>query len=93
MSAVAVDVICQHSKDGTIIPLRVKIKGEDGEYQAYTIDEYHDHSREGTRELPGGVYVTNETFVFECSIVSFGRKRIIWLVYEPTRVIWKLVMP
>ena len=38
----AVDVICQHSADGTIIPIRVRVKDEDGEYHAYTIKGYKD---------------------------------------------------
>lgn len=27
------DVICQHKKDGTIIPLKLRIEDEDGELQ------------------------------------------------------------
>lgn len=31
------DVICQHKIDGSIIPLKIRITDEDGEYQVYNI--------------------------------------------------------
>lgn len=34
------DVICQHKTDGTIIPLKIRIAGEDGEYQIFKIKSY-----------------------------------------------------
>ena len=36
------DVICQHKTDGTIIPLKIRITDEDGEYQVYNIKSYKD---------------------------------------------------
>ena len=38
------DVICQHKTDGTIIPLKIRITDEDGEYQVYNIKSYKDVS-------------------------------------------------
>ena len=32
-----VDVICQHNKDGSMIPMRVRLTDEDGAVQTYTI--------------------------------------------------------
>ena len=86
----AVDVICQHSLDGTIIPLRVRIKDEEGEYQAYTIKDYRDLSHQGTRIMPDGVYVTNQTLVYECNITVFGRTKKIRLYYETGGTVWKM---
>ena len=85
-----VDVICQHSRDGSLIPLRVRVKDDQGEYQTYRILEYKDMSHRGTRENPDGVFVTNNTFVFECAIMVFGRRRIIRLYYEPNNTVWKM---
>lgn len=31
----SLDVICQFKKDGTIIPLKIRLQDEDGEYQSY----------------------------------------------------------
>ena len=90
-NTVAVDVICQHSRDGTLIPLKVRVTDEEGEYQTYYIKGYKDHSHQGSRTLPTGVFVTNNTIVFECEIISFGRKRKIWLYYEEShRMVWTM---
>lgn len=85
-----IDVICQHSRDGTMIPLRIRVKDDEGEYQAYTIQGYRDLSHQGTRTMPDGVYVTDKTLVFECNITVFGRKKIIRLYYEPNGTVWKM---
>lgn len=87
-----VDVICQHSRDGSLIPLRVRVCDEEGQLQTYKIHQYKDQSHRGTRENPDGVYVTNNTFVFECIITVFGQKRVIRLYYEPGGTIWKMTV-
>ena len=85
-----IDVICQHSRDGTVIPLRVRIVDDDGEVQTYTIKGYKDVSHQGTRTMPDGMYVTDKTFVYECNIMAFGRRRMIRLYYEPSGTVWKM---
>lgn len=85
-----VDVICQHSRDGTIIPMRVRVVDADGDFQTYTIKSYRELSHQGTREMPDGVFVTNNTLVYECDIYNFGMKQIIRLYYEPSGTIWKM---
>ena len=45
----SVDVICQHCRDGTIIPMRVRLKDEEGMLQSYTIKGY--------RKVDGGSIV------------------------------------
>ena len=39
-----IDFICQHTMDGTVIPLRIRLRDEDGELQEYTIKGYRDKS-------------------------------------------------
>ena len=85
-----VDVICQHSADGTIIPMRVRITDEDGLRQAFTIKGYKDLSHHGTRTMPDGVYVTDKTLIFQCKISVIDRERIIMLYYDPTQTVWKM---
>ncbi len=87
---IPVDVICQHSRDGTISPIRIRIRDEEGEYQAYTIKEFNDISHHGARELPDGVYVSDRTLVFECYITVFGRRKMVRLYYEPSGTVWKM---
>ena len=90
--AKAVDVICQHSRDGTTIPMRVRVTDEDGQLQSYTIKGFRDLSHSGTREMPDGMYVNNSTLVFECYINDFGRKRLIRLYHEHNEHIWKMTV-
>ena len=78
-----VDVICQHNKDGSMIPMRVRLTDEDGAVQTYTIKSYEDLSHQGTRTMPDGMYVSDRTFVYECQVQAFGRYRMIRLYYEP----------
>jgi hypothetical protein len=72
------------------IPMRIRLKDEEGEYQTYTIKEYRDVSRRGTRTMPDGVYITNNTFAFECKILVFSVKKLIRLCYQPNNTIWLL---
>ncbi len=39
-----IDFICQHNKDGTIIPLKIRLQDEDGVYQEYKVHGYRDVS-------------------------------------------------
>ena len=36
-----IDVICQHSRDGKITPMKIRVIDEDGEYQEYKIKGYN----------------------------------------------------
>jgi hypothetical protein len=87
-----VDVICQHNKDGSMIPMRVRLTDEDGAVQTYTIKNYEDLSHQGTRTMPDGMYVTDRTFVYECQVQAFGRYRMIRLYYEPSGTVWKMTV-
>ncbi len=90
MLSQSADVICLHSKDGTIIPLRVRLVDEDGLQQAYSIKEYRDLSHQGARMMPDGMCVTNNTLIFECKISVFGREKKINLYSDPPNLIWKV---
>ena len=85
-----VDLICQHSADGTIIPLRVRFNDEDGESQTFNIKDYEDLSHQGTRTMPDGVFVTNNTIVFQCKIIVFNAVRVINLYLDKDDMIWKM---
>ena len=68
------DVICQHKTDGTIIPLKIRIAGEDGEYQIFKIKSYKVLSDHKEHTLPNGVSATlsNHLWQFECKICVFN---------------------
>ena len=86
----AIDVICNFTKEGEIIPLRIRVIDEDGMPQVFTIKEYKDCSHHGARTMPDGVYVDDRTLIFECRIVVFDRLRMIRLYLEPDQLIWRM---
>ena len=85
-----VEVICHYSTDGKITPLRVKLIDADGQRQAFAIKEYKDLSHLGARTMPDGVYVADNTLVYECRISVFDHLRLIRLYYNPRSMIWKM---
>ncbi len=85
-----VDVICQFSQEGNIIPLRIRVKDEEGEFHIYTIKGYRDLSHQGEKLMPDGVYVTDRTLVYECKINVFERMKVVRLYYEPAHLSWKM---
>ena len=66
-----IDAICQYNKDGTIIPIKIRIQDENGEYQIYTILSSRIISK-GTIMLPNEVVVTESILRFACTINVFG---------------------
>lgn len=87
-----IDVICQHSADGTIIPLRVRVADEEGINHIYNIKEYRNLSMNGAYMSADGIYVTNDIIVFECSIVVFGTKKSIRLYYRVSKSRWTMAI-
>lgn len=84
----AVDVICQHTREGNIIPLKIRVQDEEGEFQNYVVKGYKDLSHKGSYTMPNGVGVTSTIFPFECKIVVFERERIVHLYYNSLDHIW-----
>ncbi|MCR5591516.1 MAG: hypothetical protein K6F73_08275 [Lachnospiraceae bacterium] len=89
----AVDVICQHSRDGAIIPMKVRLTDEDGQVQAYKIRSYRDMSHKGRFQMPNGVVATSGVFPFECRISCFGNEKTITLVYFAYDHVWRISSP
>ena len=87
-----VDVICLHYMDGSMIPLRIRICDEDGEYHTYSIKEYKDMSGRGAYTTSDGIYVTDHVLYFECRIVVLGQLRRVRLYYNRRSEIWTVRM-
>ncbi len=83
-----VDVICIVYQDGRIIPLRFRVKDEDGEEHVYTIREYKDLSGRGAYTTSDGIYVTDRILFFECRILVLGQLRRVRLYYNRTSQVW-----
>lgn len=90
-----VDVICEHKYDGSIIPMRLRFKNDDGEYETYNIKGYRQADIKSSHTTKDGIFVVGDsTFVFECMIIAVNMKRIVRLYYDPrTNNKWKLAIP
>ena len=72
------DVIFLNKEDGSVIPLRVRVADDDGEYRTYKVEQY--------RELPI-IYETKPChsiglYDFECIVYDFGVEKRIYLFYN-----------
>ena len=52
----------------------------------------HDLSHTGCRTMPDGMFVTDQTFIFEYQVQAFGRHKMIRLYYEPSGTVWKMTV-
>lgn len=86
----SIDLICLHSKDGEIQPLRLRVMDEEGLYQAFSIKSYRDLSHQGARTMPDGVSVSDKTKIFECKIIVFGQAKSVRLYSNPPYLEWKM---
>lgn len=84
------DVICQHTRDGTIIPIKIRLQDEDGEFQTYSIQAYKDLTHYGNYVMPNGVTTSNHMWRFECKIIVFGVEKRIRLFYNAFDNKWKV---
>lgn len=85
------DVICQHTRDGRIIPLKIRLRDDDGEYQTYLIQGYRDLTTYSSYNMPDKSNVYNHIWRFECKINVFNHIKIIKLSYNALENVWLLV--
>ena len=82
-----IDVICQHCKDGSIIPIKIRVQDEEQEYQIYRIKSYKELSID-TVMLPNEAMVTSNILRYDCKIEVFGIVKRIILHYNKSQVKW-----
>ena len=87
-----IDVICQHSRDGGVIPLRLRVCDEEGELHAYTIRSYRNLSGRGAYTAADGTYITDRLLVFDCHIQVLGRIRTVRLYFDKVRNLWAMTV-
>lgn len=85
-----IDVICHHKSDGTVIPLRIRVKDEDGGNHVFQIRHYRHIPTSGASSLPNGVFVSELYLRYECVIAVFGKEKRIHLDYNKRECTWKL---
>ncbi|MCR5415832.1 MAG: hypothetical protein K6E79_03420 [Pseudobutyrivibrio sp.] len=79
------DVICEHKTDSSIIPIRFRIVNNQGENQIFNVKKYRQAPKLGTYKTKDGVFVSNQTEVFECQVEILGIKKMVRLYYEPEK--------
>ena len=84
-----VDVICQFCRDGSIIPLKLRVQDEEQVYQTYTIKSYKT-LMSNTITLPSEQIVTSNMVRFDCKIEVFGMERRIILHYNKSQLMWNV---
>ena len=89
-SNTTIDMICEHKKDGTMIPIKFRMTDDDGLLQEYKVRSYRDLSHKGPFEMPNGVIATSCMFPFECKIDFFGRQKTLLLYYNCYEHVWTL---
>lgn len=87
------DVICMHKRDGTIIPIKIRIEDDDGEFQTYKIKAYKDLTHYGNCTLPNGISISNYMWEFECKIEIFNIEKRIILHYNIRDNSWRVKFP
>ena len=85
---VPIDAICQLTKDGEIIPIKIRLTDDDGVCQEYKIQNFRIIPKEKDLFSPDGLFVSHSTRVYECKIIVFQRERIIYLYYRDGDGIW-----
>ena len=87
-----IDMICQHNADGTMIPLKLRMKDEDGAYQEYKIKAYKDLTYKGIPfdRIDDSRVHSSDITPFECKIECFGHERTIRLFYNSYEHTWML---
>ena len=71
-----IDLICQHTMEGKIIPMRMRLCDEDGELQEYTIKGYRETSEFGL-------------ISFDCKIIVRDTERIVRIFSSDCKV-WRI---
>lgn len=86
-----IDVICQYTTDGTIIPLKIRIKDEDGMYQVFAIKSYKELSHAGEYTSPYGTKTHSLNWSFLCQIQVVNKLLNVELFFNGTDHLWKIV--
>lgn len=88
--SIVADVICQHKSDGSIIPIKIRVEDEDGEYHIYQIRAYKDISMHNTCNMPSGARASSHIWVFDCKIMVFNMEKRIQLFYNAYDNVWRV---
>ncbi len=85
------DVICQHKRDKTLVPLKIRLADEDGEFHIYQVKAYKELGPGDVYCMPNEIVVGNNHLkAFDCKILVFDQIKIIRLFYNSYENLWKV---
>ena len=88
--AIDVDVICQHTKDGVIIPMRCRLADEEGVINEYNIISSNQLEPDNDGYVSGGLFVGPYSIAYDCKIKAYDRIRFIRLMYNYNKKNWEV---
>ena len=86
-SSDAIDVICQNCKDGSIIPIKIRVQDDEQVNNVYIIKSYKEIISDKVM-LPNETIITSNIRRYDCKIEVFGIMKRIMLHYNKSQVKW-----
>lgn len=86
-----IDVICQYTKTGNIIPMRLRVQDSDGIYHEYNVKGYKELSSAGECKTPYGTTSHTSIWRFSCRIQVFDKYKYVELFFNGKDNLWKIV--
>lgn len=86
-----IDVICQYTKSGNIIPMRLRLQDADGFYHEFNVKGYKELSQPGKYQTPYGTIAHSSTWTFQCHIQVFDKLKTVELFFNSNDNLWKIV--
>ena len=86
-----IDVICQHTRDARIVPIKIRVRDEDGEMHNYMVKGYRDISRPGVYATSGMQQIERYDYIYECKVVIFERVHTVKIMYNSHENLWYLL--
>ena len=85
-----IDVICQYTKDGKIIPMRLRLQDADGIYHEFNVRGYRELTYPGKYKSPYGTITHSHTWTFECKIQILDQIKYIELMFNAEHNLWRV---
>lgn len=74
-----IEVISKCTADGSLIPLKIKVKDEDGEFQSFMVKGYR------------SIVCNVSHRCFDCKIEVFDQERVVRIFYNSTEYKWRIL--
>lgn len=88
-----IDVICQHDREGEVIPMRIRLTDEDNVTQVYNVLGYRRLSQDRPYTMPNGFTVDEACgmIAYAVHIRVFGMQKTVKLMYNKQQCIWRIM--